>query len=316
MGLARVQHPEISHTSRRAVAVLTLIVASLSFAPPLPAQGSGRAPDSGLPFQYAWGRNFMEVSHEVYSSGRAVDEAVSGKLLRFQHEELEVRYHFYMPEKIADITLIEQERDGRRRMVVDEILKAPINPPEEAVFYAVDIRLPLLPILEPEPVDANPDGSADGSASDAVVSGENGEPPATPEEERSRRITRSLLLRLEERYGKPPRRNPRDRLAPAVSRETLRRREAERARSDGKRIAGHLEYKQGDTLVRVFYVEQGGQRYAHRISFTSLQISKSRVRANQRYERESERKIRRRLLKANRELRRQIRREKREERRN
>lgn len=264
----------ISHHPRGRRCYSLLLAGALALFSANPANA---APNTDpLPLEYAWGETYLEIAHELIAKKIELLEDQEGRLIRIQRSELDVRYLFYTEEKIGDIILMEREEEGERRMVLDRLVMEPAHPPEEARLYAIDVLLPGLPL--PSEKSEN--------------TGDNLE----------------LLSQLEKIYGPPRSRTGRDRLSPGQSAETRRKRAEEEARdSQAARVAGFVEFRNRDTLVRVFYEEQGGIRYARRLSFQSRVISEMRNKATEKLREEADRRILKKIRAADRQLKRRAR---------
>ncbi len=255
-----------------------------------------------LPLVYPWGDSYTNITHELASLGVPLIQEVEGDYLRLRRANLEVHYRFYTKEKIGDIILGEREEEGRKRAILERLVLVPAEPREMAPLYAVDVRLPGLPLED----------DAEDDATDGLQNADGGQQPdGSGNADDNQMITanesRSLLARLESLYGRSARRSPRDRLSPAQSEETRRAREKEQG-ATGRRTAGSLEFGNRDTLVRVDYRVQGGRRYASRMSFVSREISRVRNRDIEKLKKLADRQIRRKIRVADRELRREARR--------
>lgn len=235
-----------------------------------------------LSLVYPWGDTYLNVTHELVSRKISLIEEIEGDSLRFRNGELEVRYLFYTKEKIGDIILMQREEEGEQRMVLDRLILETAYPREEAPLYAVDVLFPGLPLDTEEHAE-------------------------TEKEIENKTETESLTLlaRLEEIYGKSSRKTARDRLSPAQSEKT--RRERARQNSQAIRVAGSLEFGNRDTLVRVYYEEQSGRRFARRMSLVSREISRSRNKDIENIKKSADRLIRKKIRVVNRELRREAR---------
>ncbi|MCR9142030.1 MAG: hypothetical protein NXI24_07245 [bacterium] len=283
-----------------------------------PATGSLPAPAAQrLPLVYPWGDTYLNITHELVSLRVPILEESEGAFLRLRRAELDVRYRFYTEEKIGDIILAEREEEGRQRAVLERLVLEPAHPKEEAVLYAVEIRLPGLPLIDPQDPDLpnESEGASDENDTEDVRAGEV--EIANPDDEASEDVNeyrsgQSLLGRLERIYGPPARNARRIRRAPAQSEQTRRERAEEEARKalDGRgRVSGgSLEYGNRDTLVRVDYEAQGGQRFARKMTFVSRVISRERNRDIEKLKKSADRKIRKKIRTADRRLRREARR--------
>ncbi len=216
-----------------------------------------------LPLRFGWGRTYEDLRH-ILSGGNNVLEDSPGELIRLRAGDgWEVRYRFYRDEKIGDIVLTERETEAGKRAVLKELVLEPDGPPGDAVLFAAVILLPGIPL----------------------------DPPRGAEDAEN-----ALLQKLTELYGTPARsEQPRG----------VRKNFAGQAMPDeGKPgpASAYLEMERDDTLVRVYYRIQGERRYAVRLSFASIRLSRERNRAIEKLRREADRAIRRKIDAANRRL--------------
>ncbi|MEQ9366451.1 MAG: hypothetical protein RIF32_19580, partial [Leptospirales bacterium] len=202
----------------------------------------------------------------------------------------------------------EREEEGRRKMVLDRLVLEPAHSKEEATLYAVDVLLPGLP-LEDQDGERN-HNQADSLVSEPTAIQADDENLEAAEDANSNPGPRSLLGRLEAVYGPAAANQARTRRSPAQSERTRRERAAEKQDGQGRSVGGSLEFGDRDTLVRVDYEDQGGRRYARRMTFVSREISRARNKDIENLEQKADRQIRKKIRAADRKLRREARRKK------
>lgn len=224
---------------------------------------SGGAASEALPLRFGWGRTYEDLRH-ILSGGGTVLEDRPGELFRLQSGDgWQIHYRFYRDEKIGDIIVTERETEAGKRAVLKELVLEPVGPPADAVLYAAEILLPGLP-LDPPP-------------------GEGRE--------------NALMQRLTENYGTPARSE-----RPRGVRKNFAGQPMPEEGKPEATVGAYLELERDDTLVRVYYRIQGGRRFAVRLSFASIRLSRERNRNIEKVRKEADRAIRRKIDAANRRL--------------